>query len=168
MPVEDVEVVDDGESGTPPPIVPKFPHVDILEDKVIIEPGFAGCLAVPRPLACPRGIVGIIDLGDPKPPGASPPPPLDIDLLYANASALGTYQIIFEPPPDTVPNLWAWDAATGGTLVKATVEAAELDGRRVAVATVVLPPDADFSFVATASGDGIRALSPVGSLEVTP
>jgi hypothetical protein len=34
------------------------------------------------------------------------------------------------------------------------------------VATVTVDPTVDFSFVATASGDGIRAVGSVGSLDV--
>jgi hypothetical protein len=41
-----------------------------------------------------------------------------------------------------------------------------LDGKPVSVATVTVDPTVDFSFVATASGDGIRAVGSVGVLSV--
>jgi hypothetical protein len=41
-----------------------------------------------------------------------------------------------------------------------------IDGKPVSVATVSIDPTVDFSFLATASGDGIRAIGSVGSLDV--
>ena len=52
-----------------------------------------------------------------------------------------------------------WCDATSSTLV--------LNGQPVWVAIVTLDPSADYSFVATASGEGIQAISPVGSLDVS-
>jgi len=166
MPVDSTPVEDDTPSGDPPPDVPTFPVVDFVEGVFEMDPGFQGCLASPTPPGCPRGIVGVIDLAGGKTATDPAPPPLDIKLLYANPIAPGTYQILFEPPPGSVPNLWVWDTSTGGPLLEATVEAGELDGKAVSVATITLDPAIDFSFVATASGDGVRALSPVGTLEV--
>ncbi|MEZ0240438.1 MAG: hypothetical protein ACAH65_06540, partial [Chloroflexota bacterium] len=79
----------------------------------------------------------------------------------------GIYQIVFKPPPDTSTDLWLWQTdITGGKLVEATTDEAVIGGKDVAVATVVLDPLADYSFVATAAGDGIRVTSAVGSIEV--
>jgi hypothetical protein len=167
MPVDSTPLDEDSGAGEDPPPGPRFPRVDVLGGKYEMEPGFQGCLALPAPLGCPRGIVGIIDLLGGTLTTASPPPLDRIDLLYANPIAPDTYQIIFEPPPDSDPDLWAWDSRGDGTLQQAAIETGLLDGKFVAIATITLAPDADYSFVATASGDGVRALSSVGSLEVT-
>lgn len=168
MPVVSTPLGEDSGAGEDPPPGPKFPRVDLLANSFEVDPGFLGCLAQPPPAGCPRGIVGVIDLDGLTTATASSPPFDEIKLLFANPIAPDTYQIIFEPPPGSDPNLWAWDRRGGGTLRQATVESGLLGGKTVAIATITLAPDADYSFVATASGDGVRALSSVGSLDVTP
>jgi hypothetical protein len=167
MPTGNLPLGNDPGAGTPPPIVPKFPRVDFLTNAFQVEPGLLGCAVQPTPPGCPRGIIGVIDLPGLTTATASAPP-IQIKLLYANPIAPGTYQIIFESPPDSRSAFWLWGSAGGGKLEEATVESGVLDGKDVSIATITLDPNADFSFVATATGDGVRAISPVGSLDVTP
>jgi hypothetical protein len=167
MPTGNLPLGNDPGAGTPPPIVPKFPRVDFLTNVFQVEPGLLGCASQPTPPGCPRGIIGVIDLPGLTTATASGPP-IQIKLLYANPIGPGTYQIIFESPPDSQSALWLWGSAGGGKLEEAAVESGVLDGKTVSIATITLDPNADFSFVATATGDGVRAISPVGSLDVTP
>ena len=150
--------------GEPPDDVPGFPDFhfgsDIFEVK---QPGVATCLTLPTPLGCPRGIRGFIDLRGTKPPTATSPPG-GIKVLYANAIAPGTYQLVIEAPPDTTSDLWFWTKA--GELQAATINAALIGGKPVSVATVSVDPAVGFSFLATAAGDGVRAIGSVGSLDV--
>ena len=136
---------------------------DVFEVK---EASSDGCALQGSRLGCPQGIRGIVDIGGfPKP---SALPPRGIEILYADPIGLGMYQIVIEPPPDTRPELWWWSNA-GEALKAATVQAATLnDGTRVGVAIVELDPTASFSFIATASGNGIKTYSSVGTLEVKP
>jgi hypothetical protein len=151
--------------GDPPGDVPHFPDFHFTSDKAEVkEPGVLYCLAQPPPAGCPRGIRGFVDLhGLTTGTGTAPPGP-DIRVLYANATAPGVYQLLIEGPPGTSSDLWYWTKA--GQLQAAEVEAAMLDGKPVSVATVTVDPTIDFSFVATASGDGIRAVGSVGVLSV--
>lgn len=165
MPTDDPTPTADPPVGTPPGEVPHFPDfrfgADIFE---VLEPGVVNCLSEPPPAGCPRGIRGIVNLGDLKPPIATSPPGLDIKLLYADAIAPGVYQIVIESPPGTTSDLWFWTDAR--ELRAAQMDEALLNGKPVSVATVSVDPTADFSFLATASGDDIRAVGSVGSLDV--
>lgn len=164
MPSGDLPPTADPPVGEPPGDVPRFPDLhfgaDIFE---VIEPGVANCLAIPPPIGCPRGIRGSVDLRGTKPAAATSPPG-DIKVLYADAIAPGVYQLIIEAPPDTAADLWFW--TKGGQLQDAQVEEAQLEGKPISVATVTVDPTVDFSFLATATGDGIRAIGSVGSLDV--
>lgn len=165
MPTGDLPITADPPVGDPPGDVPHFPdfhfETDVFEVK---DPGFAGCMALPRPPGCPRGIVGITDLRGLTDLGTSPGAG-DIKLLYANPIGPGTYQILFEPPSGSKGELWFW-SGSGDTLKAASIESGVLDGKVVSIATIALEPAADYSFIASASGDGVRAISTVGSLKV--
>ncbi len=166
MPMGDLPIVGDPTIGDPPDDKPRFPdfrfETNLFE---MIEPDRRTCLGRPQPAGCPQGIPGIVDLGDRSSAYPTGPPGKPIEIRYAGAIAPDTYEVIFEPPPDTSPSMWFWSRA-GGALIPATIETGMLDGRTVAVATVTLEPGADYSFVAAATGDGIRAMSTVGGLSV--
>jgi hypothetical protein len=139
--------------------------VDVTTGEGTVDPGYQECAIVGTKLGCPIGVIGIVDLTDRGPPPTRPP--LDFDILYGTMLEPGMYQIIFEPPPDTTrSDLWFWSDASGGKLEAATVEKATLDGREVSVGTIILDPTLDYSFVATAEGDGLRSVSTVGGIEV--
>ena len=166
MPVLPPPVVADPDSGTPPPETPVWPPIDFNKDVFQLDPGttFAKCATVPAPSFCPTGIIGIIDLGG----GAiATKPPLrnDINLLYADVLAPGTYQIIFTTPPATDGSLFLW-TGTSGELKEATVSDGVVDGKDVKIATINLDPNVGFSFFTTATGDGYRSVSDVGSMTV--
>jgi hypothetical protein len=166
MPTTDTPIIGDPVSGTPPPEVPIGPPIDVTQDVFTLDPGtgFAKCATVPAPSFCPAGIIGIIDIGG----GAiATQPPLrhDIDLLYADVLWPGTYQIIFETPPDTDGSLFLW-TGTSGDLREATVTDGFVDGKDVKIATVNIDPNTGFSFFTTATGDGYRAVSDVGSVTI--
>lgn len=168
MPILPPPVHADPETGTPPPETPTWPPIDFDKDVFEIDPGtsFAKCATVPAPSFCPTGIIGIIDLGTgviaTKPPLRS-----DIDLLYADILAPGTYQIIFVTPPETDGSLFLW-TGTSGDLREATVQDGFVDGKDVKIATINLDPNVGFSFFTTAVGDGYRAVSDVGSMTIRP
>jgi hypothetical protein len=167
MPVGNQPIGTDPDAGDPPPTFPKFPITDFKTNVFQVDPGIQTCLAQPPPRGCPRGIIGVIDLGASGATATSPP--LDrLKILYANAVAPGTYQIVFESPPAGSPGLVAWGSEGGSIIDASSVDAATLDGQSVAVATITLDPTLDYSFVATATGDGIRSISSVGSITVTP
>ncbi|HYN70735.1 MAG TPA: hypothetical protein VEX41_11090 [Candidatus Eisenbacteria bacterium] len=146
------------------------PPVTFEEGGARLSPLFIHCISRPTPPDCPAGILGVVKRrGSPvsPAPSASTRPPRSIDLLYANLIGPGMYQIVFKPPPDTTTDLWLWQSdVAGGTLLQAATDEAVIGGREVSVATVFLDPLADYSFVATAAGEGIRVTSPVGSIEV--
>ncbi|HET7182717.1 MAG TPA: hypothetical protein VFI15_10835, partial [Candidatus Limnocylindrales bacterium] len=165
MPTDDTVDLGDPPTGTPPPETPIIDGVDFDSSVFELDPGtsFAKCAVVPAPSFCPTGIIGIIDLGQPI--ATSPPRTDDIRLLYADAVAPGTYQIIFETPPDTDGSLFLW-TGTSGDLREATVDDGFVDGKDVKIATVSLEPNTGFSFFTTATGDGYRAISDVGSMTI--
>jgi hypothetical protein len=168
MPVGDTPLGPDTPVGVPPPpIVPKFPVVDFATNLFQIEPGTGtlGCVGQPVPAGCPNGIVGVIDLGAATTDTGTSS---DLKLLYANLIAPGTYQIIFESPPNTDASLWLWGSQSGAPLKEAPAESGILDGKSVSIATVTLDPTLDFSFVATATGTDVRLIGSVGSLNVSP
>lgn len=141
--------------------------VEVIDTNVVVWPGTQECLVESR-FGCPRGIVGIIRL-DGIGPLPTRPPPDRLDILYGTVLGPGMYQIIFEPPPDTTrAELFFWETGSGARMEAATVEAGTLDGRTVAVGTIFLDPELDYQFLATAEGDGVRAVSTVGALDVTP
>jgi hypothetical protein len=173
MPTDDVPGGGDTTVGEPPPPeTPKFPRVELKIGEFEIAPVFP-CSTQPRQALCPSGILGIIDLlgtltATPTPAPSIPPLP-PIKFLYADVIAPGTYQIVFESPPDTSSDLTLWPAGTsGGSVEVVSAEDALLDGKAVSVATFTLDPNASYSFVATASGDGTKTTSEVGSLVVAP
>ena len=158
----------DDPSGTPPPVVPTLPGIHIETGGLEVAPPPNLPCILPA-AGCPTGILGVIDIaGGATATGSSPPLSL-IYFLYANAIAPGTYEFVFDAPPNTQASLWLWGAGkTGGTLQEAITEAAILGGQQVWVATTTLDPAADYSFVATAIGQGPQAASPVGTLVVQP
>jgi len=165
IPSGDIPPTTDPPVGEPPGDVPNFADFQFTSDIAEVkEPGVGNCLAQPPPAGCPPGIRGFIDLGGLTLAKVSVPPTPDIRVLYADAIAPGVYQLLIEGPPGTTSDLWYW--TTAGKLRAAEIEAAMLDGKPVFVATVTIDPTTDFSFVATASGDGSRAIGTVGSLDV--
>jgi len=124
-----------------------------------------GCLADPSPRGCPIGIRGVIDLTGLASATAPPRSLDDIRFLFADLIAPGTYRLVMESPPDSSTDLWYW-TTDRSALQAAQIDTALLDGKLVSVATVTLDPSLDFSFVATVEGDGLRAFSTVGSLDV--
>jgi hypothetical protein len=166
MPTTDTPDIGDPPTGTPPPETPTWPPIDFDKDVFELDPGtsFAKCATVPAPSFCPIGIIGIIDLGG-GPIATKPPLRDDINLLYADVLAPGTYQIIFETPPETDGSLFLW-TGTSGELREATVSDGFVDGKDVKIATITLDPNVGFSFFTTATGDGYRAVSDVGSMTI--
>jgi ribosomal protein L40E len=166
MPVLPPPVRSDPETGTPPPETPVWPTVDWDQKVFELDPGtsFLRCAVVPAPSYCPIGIIGVVDiLGTPAP--TTRPLSDGIKYLYADALAPGTYQVIFETPPDTDGSLFLW-TGTSGELREATVEEGTVDGKTVQIATIQLDPNIGFSFFTTATGDGYRAVSEVGSMTI--
>ena len=167
MPAGSQPIGTDPVTGDPPPHPPKFPVVDFETNVFTVdEPGTTGCLAQPPPPGCPAGIHGIVDLNGVS-VAATSPPRFDLKLLYANAVAPGTYQIIIDSPPNTDSSLVFWPTKDAQQLETATVEEGLLDGKVVSIATITLDPTLDYDFVATAAGDGTRSISPVGALTVS-
>ena len=166
MPTTDTPDIGDPPTGTPPPETPTWPPIDFDRDVFELDPGtsFAKCAAIPAPSFCPAGIIGIIDLGG-GPIATRPPLRDDINLLWADVLAPGTYQVIFETPPDTDGSLFLW-TGTSGELREATVIDGFIDGKDVKIATINLDPNVGFSFFTTATGDGYRAVSDVGSMTI--
>jgi hypothetical protein len=166
MPTGDLPQPVDPPTGDPPPVLPTFPHPAFVTDAFVMDPGpgLPYCSVLPAPAGCPSGILGIIGLEGTIATATSPPD--TIKLLYADAIAPGTYQIIFESPPATDGNLFFWSTAGSSTLEQATVEAGYIGDQAVSVATISLDPAASYSFVASATGDGVRSVSSVGTLTV--
>jgi hypothetical protein len=175
MPTDDLPLPEDPSDGGQEPIGPKFPHVDFVDNVSVMDPGpsLPKCAIPLAPLACPKGVIGILDPNNLFAfPTAAPAPTgrlisTDLRLLYGDVIAPGTYQIIYESPPDADTNLWLW-GSDGGKLAAATIESGLLKGELVSVATVTLDPAEDYSFYATAAGDGYRTTSTVGAIKVTP
>lgn len=167
MPSGDLTLNTDPPIGDPPPDTPQWTIPDFSTNLYLVDPnpGLPVCAVVPAPAGCPRGIVGIIDVGGVTIPVATSPPSV-VQFLWANAIAPGTYQIIFSAPPDSQQSLWVWNTAGGGSLQQATVDQGIIGGSLVSVATVVGDPTSNYSFVATATGAGLSAISSVGSLTV--
>jgi hypothetical protein len=158
----------DDPSGTPPPIIPTLPGIHIETGGLEVAPPPNLPCIVPG-AGCPSGILGVIDISGAATASGSTPPLSLIHFLYANAIAPGTYQFVFDARANTQASLWLWGAGqTGGTLQEATTEAAFLGGQQVWVATATLDPTSNYSFVATAIGQGPEAASPVGTLIVQP
>jgi hypothetical protein len=168
LPLGDLPLATDPDVGTPPPDTPKFPNLDFVKDVYLIDPGpgLPTCSVLPTPPGCPVGILGIIDIGGASILSPSSPPSSSIDLLYANLISPETYQFVFTAPTGADANLWLWGSS--GTLQQATVDAGYIGGTAVSVATVTLDPSASYSFVATASGSGVQAISSVGTVSVQP
>ncbi len=167
MPTGDTPDLGDPPTGTPPPETPIIDGIKFDENVFQLDPGtsFAKCAVVPAPAFCPTGIIGIIDLGQPAPTGRSLSD--DIKLLYADAIAPGTYQVIFQTPPGTDGSLFLW-TGTSGTLREATVDPGFVDGTDVKIATITMEPNTGFSFFTTATGSGYRAVSNVGAMTIKP
>jgi hypothetical protein len=167
MPTGDLPVTDPP-TGDPPPTVPTFPHPDFVTDAFTMDAGTTTtfCSVKPAPVGCPSGILGIIGVGGAL-TVATPSPSDQITLLYADAIAPGTYQIVYESPPDTTSDLWFWGTSAGSQLQQADVQPAYIGTQPVSVATITLDPSTSYSFVASAAGDGVRTLSSVGSLNVS-
>jgi hypothetical protein len=169
LPLGDLPLSSDPDNGTPPPDTPKFPNLDFVKDVYLVDPGTSLpiCSVVPTPPGCPSGILGVIDLGGLSILSPTAPPSTDINLLYANPIDPGTYQFIFTAPAGTDSNLWLW-GTSGGALQEATVESGYIGGDPVSIATVTLDPTKSYSFVATATGSGVQAISSVGTVTVQP
>ncbi|MEA2673451.1 MAG: hypothetical protein QOI92_643 [Chloroflexota bacterium] len=169
LPPGDLPLATDPPTGDPPPDTPKFPNLDFVKDAYLVNPGpdLPTCSVVPTPPGCPAGILGIIDLGGATILSPTSPPSSSIDLLYANLISPGEYQIIFSAPVGTDSNLYLW-GTSGGALQQAKVEAGFIGGQSVSVATVTLDTSASYSFVATASGSGVQAISSVGTVTGQP
>jgi hypothetical protein len=171
MPLGDLPDGDGQQVGTPPPQVPVLPIARIETGAFEVAPlPNLPCTSQPPDAGCPSGMLGIIDVAGAATATGSSAPASPINFLYANAIAPGTYQFVFEAPPNTRASLWLWSAgAAGGTLQEAITEPATLNGQQVWVATATLDPTANYSFVATASGQGAeQAASAVGTLVVSP
>jgi ribosomal protein L40E len=169
MPTGDTPASGDPPTGDPPPTVPTFPHPDFVTDAFKMDAGSTTtfCSVKPTPIGCPSGILGVIGLGGVVTVATASPTDA-IKLLYADAIAPGTYQIIYESPPSSTSDLWFWGTSAGSTLQQADVQPAYIGDQAVSVATITLDPTASYSFVASAAGDGVRTLSTVGSLSVSP
>ncbi len=149
------------DAGNTPPATPKAPiglNSAVLSSIVAL---FAHCATQPIPADCPAGLVGIVTLAAAT-PQPLPSPPIGVTLRYITPIGPGMYQVIFESPPDTKPDLWVW--ANGGAIKAAGVEDALLNGTPVEVGTITVDPGTDFSIIATASGNGIRAASDVATI----
>jgi hypothetical protein len=169
MPTTDEPLVDDPSAGEDTGGDPDFTWKDFdIRTNVfeVVKPDVDDCLAVPPPLGCPRGIRGIVDLGG-LVLGTAPPKTDGIKILFGEAISPGMYQIIFETPPDTSSELWFWDVTDGSKLEPARVEEGVLDGDAVKIGTISLDPTKDYSFLASATGDGVRLMSSVGALDQT-
>ena len=167
MPTGDTTLAADPGIGDPPPDIPIFLPADFVTNLYLVDPaqGVPVCATTPTPPGCPVGIVGIADFGGPGIPVATPPPS-NIQFLYMNPIAVGTYQIIFTAPPQTQQSLWLWNSAGGGVLQQQPVEQGIIGGNPVSFSTITVDPSTNFSFVATASGNGTSSFSTVGSLVV--
>jgi hypothetical protein len=154
----------DPPAGDPVPVTPPIPPVRFETNAYFVEPGTLDCTTQPPASGCPTGVVGIIDVSGLTGLTASAPPS-QVKLLYANTLAPGTYQIVFQPPPDTTGSIWWW-STSAGALQQVTGQPATINGQDVMVATITTDPTASLSFLAAASGSGVRAVSSVGSLTV--
>jgi len=166
MPTGDTPDLGDPPIGDPPPETPIIDGIGFDSGTFQLDPGtsFAKCATKPPPSFCPTGIIGIVDLGG-GPLPTKPPLRNEIDILYADVLGPGTYQVIFETPPDTDGSLFLW-TGTSGALREAAVSDGFVDGKEVKVATINLDPNVGFSFFTTATGDGYRAVSDVGSMTI--
>ncbi|HJP90303.1 MAG TPA: hypothetical protein VJ850_14810 [Candidatus Limnocylindrales bacterium] len=167
MPTGDTPDLGDPPIGDPPPETPVIDGIDFDSSVFELDPGtsFAKCAVLPAPTFCPRGIIGIIDLGGGS-IATKPPLRTDIDILYADVLGPGTYQVVFETPPGTDGSLFLW-TGTSGSLREAQVDDAFVDGKDVKIATITMEPNTGFSFFTTATGDGYKAVSDVGSMTIT-
>jgi hypothetical protein len=167
MPTGDTTLAADPGIGDPPPDIPIFLPADFVTNLYLVDPaqGVPVCATTPTPPGCPVGIVGIADFGGPGIPVATPLQS-NIQFLYMNPIAVGTYQIIFSAPPQTQQSLWLWNSAGGGALQQQPVEQGIIGGNPVSFSTITVDPSSNFSFLATASGNGSSSFSTVGSLVV--
>ncbi len=166
MPTGDTTLATDPGIGDPPPDIPIFLPASFVTNLYLVDPaqGIPPCTTVPPPAGCPIGIVGVTDFGISIP--IATPPPSEVQFLYMNPIAVGTYQIIFTAPPNTQQSLWLWNSAGGGALQQQPVEQGLIGGNPVSISTITVDPAGNFSFLATASGNGTSSFSTVGSLVV--
>ncbi len=166
MPPSDVPQPPDKESGSVPPTAPDTPKADFKAGLSKLVGLFVHCATAPIPADCPPGLIGIITA--PGAPAPTAPPPFELlKLLYADPIGPGMYRVVFQSPGGSVPAFWAWPAdGSGGSVRAALVDEALLNGQPVNVATISLEPGRDYSFLATAAGEGVRASSPVVSLSL--
>lgn len=167
MPTGDTTLAADPGIGDPPPDIPIFLPAEFVTNLYLVDPAQAipPCTTVPAPAGCPVGIVGITDFGGFSIPIATPPPPA-INFLYMNPIAVGQYQLIFSAPPNTLQSLFLWNSAGGGALQQQPVEQGLIGGNPVSISTITVDPSGNFSFMATAQGNGTSSVSSVGSLVV--
>jgi len=166
MPAGDTGPLDDVDEGTTPPDVPTVPAGEAMTGSSRFADLLARCAVAPRPSDCPPGLVGraVIPVG-PVPSGSIAAISAVV-LRYVNQIGPGTWQIIFESPPDSSPQIWVWPGDAQGQVTHGSVEAALLDGQPVSLATVTADPAQSFTFfITTADGDR-RATSQVGSVTV--
>ena len=138
----------------------------VVSGKWQIDPDLLLCIGPGAPASCPAGLVAIFPQTAIAPPTLSPVVLAGIKLLYADSVQPGLMRVIFEAPDGTVPALQYWpsDGSGGKALSAPTIEAMLLDGKIVQVATFPVDPSLDYTFIASALGDGVRAISPVGTL----
>lgn len=138
----------------------------VFTGKWEIDPDLLLCIGPGAPASCPAGLVAIFPQTAIAPPTLSPVALAGIKLLYADSVQPGLMRVIFDAPDGTVPALQYWpsDGSGGKALTAPTIEAMLLDGKIVQVATFPVDPALDYTFIASALGDGVRALSPVATL----
>ncbi len=156
-------------SGDDTPVIPPdwwLPKWgDIFKGGVVFSPVFAACVADPRPVWCPGGIIGIWPSSVTPPPTLPPLQAAAVDLLYANPIGGGLMQVVFTIPDGSTPFLQFWDKddPAGQLNVAPSIEAGLLDGQEVQVATFPIEQGLNYNFVASAAAAGLKAISQVAT-----
>lgn len=163
MPPGDTPIGPDPPAGDPPPTVPHFPPISIATDVSLIAPETLDCATEPRPSGCPGGVVGVVNVGGAL-GGTGPSTSGLLQILYANAVAPNTFQVVFQSPPGGDPSLLLW--GTDGRLLQTTGDSGTLNGQSVGIVTLTLDASSTYSFVASSIGSGVRDVSSVGTLNV--
>jgi len=165
MPTGDTNSPGNVDLGTTPPASPELLLGEAATGLSRAPDLLARCVVSPAPGDCPPGLVGqVVASAGSAPSGSTTPAP--VQLLYATQVGPGTWQIIFESPPNSNPGIWVSPADTQAQLQGGTVDVALLDGQPVNVATVTTNPSQGFTFVITTAVGDQRAASLVGSVTV--